>query len=77
MYILKCICPSVLLSYCSPRPSKKAYFPTKPFIPSRNSSHVTRSYDPSKIFKRKVAESLRFIFDHGMYRMNEKVSFLS
>ena len=38
MYIPKYICTTVLLFYCSPRPAQKDYFPTKPFIPSRNSS---------------------------------------
>ena len=45
MYIPKYICTTDLLFYCSPRPAQKDYFPTKPFIPSRNSLHVTRSYD--------------------------------
>ena len=32
MYILKCICPSVLLFYCSPCPAQKDFFPTKPSV---------------------------------------------
>lgn len=43
MYIPKCICPSVLLFYCSPRPTQKDFFPTKPFISSLQTGHNLRS----------------------------------
>ena len=51
MYIIiekrdKCIYPkisvlTVLLSNCPPHPAQKDYFPTRPFIPTRNSSYTS------------------------------------
>ena len=62
MYYPKNNCPNCPNWNALPQ---KDYFPTKPFIPSRNSSHVTRSYDHAEYFSnaksrsRKVLSPLR------------------
>ena len=50
MYIPKCICTSVLLFYCPPRPVQKDFFPTMPFL-------------KTKKYKRRDKKTLR-LFEH-------------
>ena len=50
MYIPKCICTSVLLFYCPPRPAQKDYFPTRPFLKTKKN-------------KRRDTKTLR-LFEH-------------